>query len=687
MHARGEGTCNNEEMACQHPHSFDGMDHASKMPSSWAWPGAQDRVASAGPSDLSDVADDFDLAVGCPLELRSGTKLAGMTITAFIACGGMGRVYEATQDALGRRVAIKVMHDGVVSSAQLKRFEYEAHILAQLRHPHIAQIYALTATQVHGLRVPFFVMELVADAKAITHFCQHARMSLRDRVSIMRKVTAAVAYGHQKGVIHRDLKPANILVASDGEPKVIDFGIARASFVLNSPQTHPGQVIGTVQYMSPEQLVGSRDVDARSDVYALGLVLFELITGQLPYDIRRLSVLEALAAIERHDTRVGLRVFGSARQEAGLSNDDARSLGAIVSHCLAHQPDCRYHTAADLLGDLTRWLAHEPVGARPYATYEILLRLARKHRAAVALIAGVLISMVAAIIGVFLFAVRAEQSAATAREHLYRSTVLLANGSRQRGAVREAKRLLLSAQNLLPGDGEAVPIELRLLDASLEESVRTLHAHKGTVRGVSWHPSGQQVISAGEDGMLKLWSPFGVSQPAQHMKPVCQILAHREEPFWTTAWSPTGDHIAAAGATGFVGVWPVTGTHGVVSLKGHQGIVYGIDFSPDGKHLVTGGRDGTARIWDVLSGNELTRCEPHGGTIYSVVFSPDGRQVVMGLQNSTASVWNIHDSHPHVVLSGHTGRVFDVLFFDQGRKIATASEDATVRVWDADTGN
>jgi serine/threonine protein kinase len=227
----------------------------------------------------------------------------------------MGRVYEGLQGMPCRTVAVKVIKPGVLSTAAAKRFEYEAQILGRLTHPGIARIYSLGMQPLPGGEVPYFVMEFIDDARSITAYATERSLSTQDRVSLFREACLAVAHGHQKGVIHRDLKPGNILVDGTGQPKIIDFGVARSTdgdVALTTMHTDIGQLVGTLAYMAPEQFDSSSDdLDVRVDVYSLGIVLYELLTGSPPYDFARRAVYEVARVVKevepksrhRHDRR------------------------------------------------------------------------------------------------------------------------------------------------------------------------------------------------------------------------------------------------------------------------------------------------------------------------------------------------------------------------------------------------
>ncbi|MCA9320762.1 MAG: serine/threonine protein kinase, partial [Planctomycetes bacterium] len=216
--------------------------------------------------------------------LRSGSMIGDCLLERRLGEGGMGTVYAARQEPLGRQVAVKLMREGLASSSARQRFAFEARVLAGLMHPGIAQLYEYGVHDFGGVGIPYYVMELVADARTLIEFADEEELGLEARLELMEEICRAVHFGHTKGIIHRDLKPANILVDSSRKPKVIDFGLARSndeddeSAVTRSFATAPGALVGTLPYMSSEQLSG-RPADVRSVVYSLGVVLYELVCG------------------------------------------------------------------------------------------------------------------------------------------------------------------------------------------------------------------------------------------------------------------------------------------------------------------------------------------------------------------------------------------------------------------------
>jgi hypothetical protein len=285
--------------------------------------------------------------------------LGGVKIVRLIGEGGMGRVYEARQDKPARSVAVKIIRAGITSEKTLRRFEREAEFLGRLQHPGIAQIFIVGTYSSDFGEVPFYVMEHVANAKPITNYVHEKALALHDKLRLFKLVCEAVSHGHDRSIVHRDLKPGNILVDSDGNPKVIDFGVARSTdsdLALESMKTDTGQMIGTVQYMSPEQFgPNPDDLDSRTDVYSLGVVLYELLAGVPPYSVSKRALHEA-SRVVCEQVPAPLRA---------LDKSIPRDMSAIVERCLHKSPRHRYHNAGELALELGNFLEGRPVKAQP----------------------------------------------------------------------------------------------------------------------------------------------------------------------------------------------------------------------------------------------------------------------------------------------------------------------------------
>jgi serine/threonine protein kinase/tetratricopeptide (TPR) repeat protein len=301
----------------------------------------------------------------------------------------MGVVYEALQTHPRRAVALKIMRCGIASEEVLRRFRHEAEFLGKLQHAGIAQIYEAGIFADGSVELPYFAMELIAGARSIVDYAKEEGLNLRQRLEYLAQVCDAVHYGHEHGVVHRDLKPGNILVNAEGQPRIIDFGVARGTnsdIALTTLQTDVGELIGTLQYMSPEQCAGDPGLlDRRADVYALGVVLYELVCQQLPYDLDRTPVLEALRTV-RESTPVNPSTINRV-----LRGD----VETIVLQALRKEKEERYQTAAALADDIRRFLREEAIQARPSSAIYHLRMFARRHRSFVgASISIVLLLMV-----------------------------------------------------------------------------------------------------------------------------------------------------------------------------------------------------------------------------------------------------------------------------------------------------
>ncbi len=626
-------------------------------------------------------------------DLEPGTRLGDVTIVRFIAEGGMGRVYEGLQGLPCRPVAVKVIRPGFLSATAAKRFEHEAQILGRLTHPGIARIYTVGAQAMHGCTVHYFVMEHVAEARSITSYATGHGLVARDRVMLFREVCRAVAHGHQRGVIHRDLKPGNILVDAHGQPKIIDFGVARSTDgdgALTTMHTDPGQLVGTLCYMSPEQFDGSADdLDVRADVYSLGVVFYELLAGRQPYDLRSRAVYEVARIVKEVEPTSLCTVNPKVRGD----------LATIVGKCLEKDRARRYSSAAELEADLGRYLRGEAISASPPRLIDSIVRLARRHRVAAMAAAGMLMTLLMAIVGISIYALHAERQRA------------IAVGERERAdaANREALRQLyvsnlrslrgcLDSRNLgmarrihretLPLAGTPPPLEMRVLGAGIDEALVALEVAQKPVQDVRYSPDG---------GML------GVAVVAKRERPTVKIT-----PRWMLEHSGSRGEINRLSLAFFsadddqryvplppqdqdwVSVWRGPSCLKQATAGVTTDAAVPLALSPDGTRLAVHARDGSVRIVARATGHDGVLLDGHRGRLREVVFSPDGSRVAIGYATGSLGLWDADGGGFITWCGGKDVRVAAFSFSPRGERIAalvtTVRKPFDVLVYDAGNG-
>ncbi len=334
--------------------------------------------------------------IGLPSADR-GTSVCGEIINGYriirvIGEGGMGTVYEAEQESPRRKVALKLIRAGMISERMRQRFKHEVQILGLLDHAGVATIYEAGTFDSDAGRQPFFAMEFI-QGSSLNEYVTQRNLGIIERLRLVVQMAEAVQHAHQKGVIHRDLKPGNILVTEQGQIKILDFGIARiteSDIQATTMQTNIGQMLGTLPYMSPEQTKGEPSlIDTRSDVYALGVIAFELLAEKLPYELQNKLLLEAVRVIQ--DDRPS--------SLSGINRAYRGDIEIIIGKALEKEVERRYQSASDLANDLRRFLDHKPIEARPPSTWYHLRRFSKRNKSLVSGIVGVVIvSMLSTVI-------------------------------------------------------------------------------------------------------------------------------------------------------------------------------------------------------------------------------------------------------------------------------------------------
>ncbi|MBN2269054.1 MAG: protein kinase [Sedimentisphaerales bacterium] len=644
---------------------------------------------------------------------KPGDSIGPYKLLEKIGEGGMAYVYMAEQERpLRRRVALKIIKLGMDTRQVIARFEAERQALAVMDHPNIAKVFDAGATETGR---PYFVMELVKGV-SVTEYCDKNNLSTPERLDLFIQVCNAVQHAHQKGIIHRDIKPSNVMVTlHDGKPvpKVIDFGIAKATIQRLTEKTlftKYAQMIGTPEYMSPEQAeMSGLDIDTRADIYSLGILLYELLTGTTPFaaeDLRSKGYGEMQRIIRETEplkpstklSTMGDALTGVAEHRKTNPNLLAKlvrgDLDWIVMKTLEKDRTRRYETVSSLAVDVKRHLNEEPVEAGPPgATYRIG-KFIRKHRRTVAAVLAIAATLIIGLIvstTLYFIADHARNQEAVARataEHAektasekaeslrranYVNSIQLADAKYKEGNIGRVRHLLDSSPEDLRG------WEWNRINHVMDQSAKTLRGHEGAIYSIALHPDGKQVASGALDGMIKLWDLEAGTELA--------TLRGHTNPVYSIAYSPDGKLVASGGSDRTIRIWDIPKGDEVTTLHGSQkGWNLAVAFSPDGNRLASGGNDEKIRIWDLSKGEEVITLGGQQGKILSIAFSPDGKQIASGADDQMVTIWDTTSGEKATVLRGHNESVTSVKFSPDGKYIASGSWDRTVRVWNASTG-
>lgn len=600
-------------------------------------------------------------------------SLPGYEILDEIHRGGQGVVYRALQKATRREVAVKVMREGPFAGWRDRaRFDREVQVLGALRHPNIVAIH--DSGEAAGCH--YFVMDYIVGSP-LNEWLTGGSRSIKQILLMFAAICDAVNAAHVKGIIHRDLKPGNIRIDDQGKPHILDFGLAKVAAHDDEDaalMTAVGQFVGSLPWTSPEQAQGMLDqIDTRTDVYALGVILYQMLTGQFPYEV--------VGAVRDVLNRI---VTSEIAKPSTIRPEINRDVEAIVLKCLRKEPQRRYQTAGELSSDIERYLKGEPIAARSDSGLYVLGKMLRRYRVPVMVAAAFVM-----LIGVSLVASVSLWRQAAVQRDIADAKATEAEQARRTAEIERARTLEQAERLRRTTYLNRIALAQNACEQQyLAQAQYLLAACPLDLRGWEWHH------------LSRLARP-----------PTILDIRVDAESVIATAISPDGTHIATGGHDGTIAIWNAATGAALTQLKGHSGQVNALAYSPDGEWIASGSSDKTLRLWNVRDGSPPIPNQPKTQATASnqpeaqarvlqqgkqyincLAFSPDGKCLVAGGQGRNLTFWNVSSGQVMHATADPQGEISCVAFSPDGKQVVSGefldlfSTGGKIRTWDAATG-
>jgi WD40 repeat protein/serine/threonine protein kinase len=614
-----------------------------------------------------------------------GKRFGPYRVLSLLGHGGMGSVWLAERvDGFSRQVALKLIHPALMGGVMTERLIRERQILASLSHPHIARLFDAGFAQ-DGQ--PYLALEYIAGTPITTHCNQHG-LGIRERLDLFQQVLDAVQYAHAHLVIHRDLKPSNILVTADGQVQLLDFGIAKLVRDGEAKETELTQLGGralTPDYAAPEQIAGD-PITTAADVYGLGVILYELLTGERPYHLKRDSRGALEEAILQAEPLAPSRCAvnaAAAQNRATTTKKLGRTLrgdlDTITLKALKKSPSERYATANAFHEDIARYLRGDVVLAQPDSFAYRALKFARRHWIELAVTGGLIVTLAGGLTATSYEARIAAGQRDAALQAQMRSLTETAAGRLKEGDIRVATGIILEVlRHGAPWSYAPDALDVFQQARAADAQVTVIAGHTDRVNFAAFSPDGRRIVTASHDTTARIWD-------ASTGREILQLRGHTGR-VWSAVFSPDGRRVVTASFDDTARIWDAATGKELQRLTGHTDRVLGAAFSPDGRRIATASSDRTARIWDAATGRETTQLRGHTDRVITAVFAPDGRRVLTASFDKTARIWDAASGREMLRLSGHDERVVSAAFSPDGTRVVTTSYDKTARIWDAATG-